>query len=177
MSQRTRRACAVFILLALALTAALVGCTTSPNGVTQKATATTSPRATSTSQPGKTPSATATPAAGGTPSPTATPATACEGKLGDIPLPDRSQQVGSTKITGATTSCTYLVGQDVQTVDTFFKTQMGKAGWTLLHDSPEGPLGFAQVYFKKQRFATITLSQHQLDTHRTDVIISVEASQ
>jgi hypothetical protein len=62
-------------------------------------------------------------------------------------------------------------------VGTFFKTQMVKDSWTLLHEDPEGPLGFAQIYFKAQRFATITLSQHEDETHVTDVTISVEASQ
>ncbi|HEU5368311.1 MAG TPA: hypothetical protein VFU69_07600 [Ktedonobacterales bacterium] len=165
MSRSLRRLGAVVVLAALMMMAALAGCTSSPNGVAQKATATTSPRATATSQPG------------GTPSATATPPSACGGKLSDILLPERAVQIGSTQTAGATTSCAYRVSEDLQSLATFFKTQMGKSGWRFLHDTPEGPMGFAQVYFKKQRFATITLTQHESDTHTTDVTISVESSQ
>lgn len=165
MSHTLRRLGAVVVLTALMMMAALAGCTSSPNGVVQKATATTGPRATPTSQPG------------GTPSATATPPSACGGMLSDVLLPEGAVQIGSTQTAGATTTCIYSVSQDLQSVDTFFKTQMGKSGWRLLHENPEGPMGFAQVYFKKQRFATITLTQHESDTHTTDVTISVEASQ
>jgi hypothetical protein len=165
MPRSTRRSSAVFVLSALVMLAALAGCSSSPNGVVQKATATSSPRVTATSQPG------------GTPSTTATPPSACGGTLSDILLPERAVQVGSTQTAGATTTCAYRVSEDVQSLATFFKTQMGKSGWRLLHDTPEGPLGFAQVYFKKQRFATITLTQHESDTHTTDVTITVESSQ
>jgi hypothetical protein len=165
MPQSTRRLSAVVVLSALVMITALASCSSGPNGISQKATPTSSPRATATSQPG------------GTPSATPPPPSACGGTLSDILLPERAVQIGSTKTTGATTSCAYRVSEDVQSLDTFFKTQMGKSGWRLLHDDPEGPQGFAQVYFKKQRFATITLTQHESDTHTTDVTISVEASQ
>lgn len=173
MSLSTRRLSAVFILLSLVMIAAVVGCSTDPSGVTQKPTATSGPQATATSQP----SATTTPAPGTTPSPTPTPATACESKIKDIPLPDRSTQVGTTKTAGATTTCVYSVPQDVQTVAAFFRTQMVKSGWNLLHDNQEGPLGFAQVYAKGVRTATITLTQHESNTNATDLTIAVEASQ
>ncbi len=167
---------AVFLLLALLMIAALSGCEANTPGTGQRATATSSPNATAT-QPNGTPTTGSTPTTGGTPSPTPTPATACEGKLKDIVLPEQAVQVGPTGTNGATTSCAYRVPQDIKTTDTFFKTQMGKSGWLLLHDTPQGPLGYVQVYFKGVRTATITLSQHESDTHTTDVTISVEASQ
>ncbi|HEY7356143.1 MAG TPA: hypothetical protein VH590_06735, partial [Ktedonobacterales bacterium] len=120
MSHSLRRLGAVVVLSALILLAALAGCTSSPNGVSQKATATTSPRATSTSQPG------------GTPSAPATPPGACGGTLSDVLLPEGAVQIGGTQTAGATTTCIYSVSQDLQSVDTFFKTQMGKSGWRLL---------------------------------------------
>lgn len=173
MSLSRRRSSAVFVLLALVLLVAVVGCSNTPNGVTQKPTATASPSATATSQPG----ATTTPAPGTTPSPTPTPATACNSAIRDIPLPDHSVQVGATQTAGATTTCVYNVAQDVQTVASFFKTQLGKAGWKLLHDNQEGPQGFAQVYVKGLRTATITMTQHDSNAHATDVTIAVENSQ
>jgi hypothetical protein len=173
MSQSTRRLSAVGVLFILVLVGILVGCSSDTPGVTQKATATSGPQATATSQP----SATTTPAPGTTPSPTATPATACNSAIKDITLPDRSTQVGSTTTAGATTTCAYSVPQDVQTVAAFFKTQMVKSSWILLHDNQEGPLGFAQVYVKGLRTATITLSQHESNANATDVSITVETSQ
>lgn len=177
MRHPTRRWCAVLALLTLLMMAVLSGCQSSPNGTTNKATATSGPHATATSKPGGTPGATGTPPLGGTPSPTATPITACKGTLSDIDLPNGAVQVGKTITAGATTTCDYQVPQDVKTVDTFFTTQMPKSGWTLLHDDSEGPMAMVQQYFKAERFATISLSQHGSDTHSTDVTISVEASQ
>ncbi len=173
MSPFTRRIGAVFALLALLMIAALAGCEQGANGTGQKATATSGPRATSTTRPGGTPGANGTPPSGGTPTPTA----ACDGKLSDIILPDHAVQVGPTGTAGATTSCAYRISQDLNTLNAFFKTQMSKQKWRLLHVSAEGPLGLVQEYFKGQRFATITLTQHEADTHTTDVTISVEASQ
>ena len=162
-------------LLALAMIAMLAGCSSDTNGTTHKATPTSGPHATATTKP----SGNGTPAAGGTPSPspTATPVAACGGTFTDISVPANAVQTSKTATTGATTSCGYRIPQDVPTVDAFFKAQMGTGGWTMLSDDPEGPLGFAQTYFKAQRFATITLSQHASDTHSTDVTISVEAAQ
>jgi hypothetical protein len=175
MAQPTRRQGVVLILLALAMIAMLAGCSSGTNGTTQKASPTSGPRATATTKP----RGNGTPPAGGTPSPspTATPVLACGGTFTDIAVPANAVQTSHTATTGATTSCGYRIPQDLQTVDTFFKTQMGTGGWTMLGDDPEGPLGFAQTYFKAQRFATITLSQHASDTHSTDVTISVESAQ
>ena len=173
MAQPTRRLGVVFILLALVMIATLAGCSSGTNGTTNKATATSGPHATATTRPG----GNGTPTSGGTPSPTAKPITACGGTQSDITVPANAVQTGHTTTTGATTNCDYRIPQDLQTLDTFFKTQMVADGWTLLHDDPEGPLGFTQVYFKAQRFVTITLSQHQSDTHTTDVTISVESAQ
>ncbi len=164
---------AVFALLALLMIAALSGCLSNTSGTTQKTTPTSGPRATTTSTPG----GNGTPVSGGTPTPTSTPLTACAGKLSDIVLPAQAVQVGTTVTSSATTNCDYRVSQDLKTVDTFFKTQMVKSGWTLLHDNPEGPVAMVQQYFKKQRFATISLSQHGADTKTTDITITVEASQ
>ncbi|HEY7350629.1 MAG TPA: hypothetical protein VH599_20130 [Ktedonobacterales bacterium] len=170
MSQPTRRLGAVFVLLALLMIAALSGCQSDTRGASQTPTAASSPGTVGSATPG------GTPTVGGTPSPTPIPFTACSGKLPDIVIPDNAVQVGSTAITGATTSCAYRIPQDLKTLDDFFKTQMGKNHWRLLHDNPEGPQGLVQEYFKAQRFATITLTQHESDTQTTDVTISVEAS-
>jgi hypothetical protein len=164
MSQSTRRLGVVCVLLALVGLVVLSGCSSGTDGTVQKATTPGGPRATPTSHPGSS-----------TPSPTSTPTIACSGALSDIVLPAHAVQVGHTSTTGATTSCAYRIPQDSQTLDAFFKTQMGNAGWTLLHDDTEGPQSFVQVYFKAQRFATITLSQS--DAHTTDVTITVESSQ
>jgi hypothetical protein len=177
MQPSTRRLGAFLVLLALLVITALSGCSSNTNGTNQKATATTGPRATTTTQPGGTPTANGTPTPSGTPSPTPTPLTACTSKLNDVVIPDNAVQVGSTGTVGATISCMYHVPQDLQTLDTFFKTQMGKSGWTLLHDTPEGVQGVVQQYFKALRFATITLTQSGSDAHSTDVTISVESSQ
>lgn len=170
MPHPAQRLGAVFVLLALLMIAAISGCSSDTKGTGQKATATSAPRATATVQPS------GTPTPGGTPSPTVTPVAACGGALTDISVPANAVQIGPVGMTGATINCVYRIPQDLQTLDTFFKTQMGKDHWTFLKDDPEGPLGFVQEYFKAQRFATITLSQHQADTHTTDVTISVETS-
>ena len=172
MHSPTWRWSAVFALLALLMIAALSGCLSNTNGTTQKTTPTSSPRASATGTPG----ANGTPPAKGTPTPTPTPPTACAGKLSDVVLPAQAVQVGTTVTSSATTSCVYRVPQDLKTVDAFFKTQMVKKGWTLLHDNPEGPGAMIQQYYHGQRFATISLSQHDTDTHTTDVTITVEAS-
>jgi hypothetical protein len=173
MQPPTRRWGACFALLALLMIAALSGCLSNTNGTTQKATATSSPRATTTSTPG----GKGTPVTGGTPSPSPTPLTACAGKLSDIVLPGSAVQVGTTTTSGATTNCGYSDPEDLKTVDAFFKTQMVKSGWTLLHESPEGPVAMVQQYFKGQRFATISISQHGSDVNTTDITITVEYSQ
>lgn len=171
MLQPAQRPGAVFVLLALLTIAAFSGCSSNTNSTAQKATATSAPRATATIQP------TGTPTPGGTPPPTATPVAACSGAITDISVPSNAAQIGPVGMTGATINCAYRIPQDLQTLDTFFKTQMGKDHWTFLRDDAEGPLGFVQEYFKAQRFATITLTQHQSDMHTTDVTISVETSQ
>ncbi|HLW00742.1 MAG TPA: hypothetical protein VKT82_18940 [Ktedonobacterales bacterium] len=171
MQPLTRRWGAVFALSALLMIAALSGCLSDTNGL--KGTPTSVPHATATG----TPDGNGTPVSGGTPTPTPTPPTACAGKLSDIVLPAQAVQVGTPVTSSATTNCDYQVPQALKTVDAFFKTQMAKSGWTLLHDNPEGPLAQVQQYFKKQRFATISLSQHGSDAKTTDVTITVESSQ
>jgi hypothetical protein len=173
MQPPTWRWSAVFALLTLLMIAALSGCLSISNGTTQKTTPTSGPHATATSIPG----GKGTPISGGTPTPTPTPLTACAGKLADVVLPAQAVQVGTTATSSATTNCGYRDPQDLKTVDAFFKTQMAKSGWKLLHDDPEGPAGMIQQYFKGLRFATITLSQHGTDTNTTDITITVEASQ
>jgi hypothetical protein len=171
MPQSTRRLGAVIALLALLVTVALAGCSSDTKSTSQKPTATSGPRATTTAQPG------GTPTPGGTPSPTATPIAACNGALSDIPVPDNAVQIGPTTTAGATTSCMYRIPQDLQTLDTYFKAQMGKAGWRMLKDDPEGPQAEVQEYFKKEKFATISLSQDDAQTHTTVATIAVEVSQ
>jgi hypothetical protein len=155
-------------LLALLCLLLFVGCTS--NQSNHKPTATRTPPKTSITQTG-----TALPST--TPSATATPVTACNGKLPTIVVPDGSALVGAVTTTGATIDCAYRVKQDLKTVDSFFKTQMSAKGWAFLNESQEGPLAMVQTYFQNQAFATITLSQHEQDTHSTDITISVEISQ
>ncbi len=164
-----QRRSAVLALLALLLIAALAGCVSNTNGTAQKGTPTSGPSATA--RPG-----TGTPTTGGTPTPTPTPLTACAGKLNDIVLPAQAVQIGSTTTSGASINCDYRVGQDLKTVDAFFKTQMARKGWTLLHDDAEGPVAMVQQYFKGERFATISLSQQGPDANITDFTITVESS-
>jgi len=168
MSQYTRRLCYIFSLLALLLVSALAGCSSTATSAPPQATATRA-AGTPTTPPG------GIPTPGGTASPTIAGA-ACGGQLGDVILPANAVQVGSTETTGATITCAYRIPQDVQTLDTFFKTQMKKSGWTLLKDNPEGPQALVQEYFHAQRFATLTLSQHDSDAHTTDVTVTVESS-
>ena len=156
-------------LLALLCLLLFVGCNSS-NQSNQKPTATKTPPKTTVTQTG-------TPALDGTPSPTATPIAACNGKLPAVVVPDGSTLVGSVTTTGATTGCAYRVKQDLKTVDSFFKAQMSRKGWTFLNESQEGPLAMVQTYFQNQNFATISLSQHEQDPHTTDFTISVETSQ
>jgi hypothetical protein len=157
-------------LLALLCLALLVGCSSTPQDNGQKPGATKTPHKTPIVQ------ASGTPAPAGTPSATATPLTACGGQLSDVVIPNGSTLVGPVSTSGATVGCAYLVHNDLQTVETFFKTQMGSKGWTFLNQSSEGPQAVVQTYFKGQSFATITLSQHNQDTHSTDFTISVESS-
>jgi|GEM_PF-1949865 len=164
-------------LAALLMLIALAGCTSNSNGVSQKATAASSPRATGTADPDGTPAPGGIATSGATPSTTPTTLAACNGKLADVPVPLNAMQIGSTGTSGATISCMYRIPQDVQTLDTFFKTQMGSAGWTLLEDTTAGPAAMVQEYFHAQHFATIQLTQDSTDTHSTEVSISVESSQ
>ncbi len=177
MAHHTRFLSGTLALAALLLLIALAGCTSNNNSTGQKATATSGPRGTATTQPGgtSTPGATVQPVA--TPSATPTTLAACNGQLTDVPVPRSAVQVGSTATSGATISCLYRIPQDVQTLDTFFKTQMGGAGWTLLEDTTAGPAAMVQEYFHAQRFATIQLTQDGTDTHSTVVSIAVESSQ
>src|SRR5690348_8270441 len=156
-------------LLALLCLLLFVGCT-SGNQSNQKPAATKTPPKTTVTQTG-------TVVADATPSATATPIAACNGKLPAIVVPDGSALVGAVTSTGATVGCAYRIKQDLKTVDTFFKTQMGARSWTFLNERQEGPLAMVQTYFQNQDFATITLSQHDQDPHTTDFTISVETSQ
>lgn len=156
-------------LLALLCLLLVVGCT-SGNQSNQKPAATKTPPKTTVTQTG-------TAAPNATPSATATPIAACNGKLPSVVVPDGSTLVGAVTTTGATTGCAYRVKQDLKTVGSFFKTQMGAKGWTFLNERQEGPLAMVQTYFQNQEFATITLSQHDQDPHSTDFTISVETSQ
>jgi hypothetical protein len=155
-------------LLALLCLLLFVGCTS--NQSNHKPTATKTP-------PKTTVTTTGTALPNTTPSATATPLLACDGKLTGIAVPDGSTLVGSVTTTGATIDCAYRVKQDLKTVDSYFKAQMGARGWTFLNEVPEGPLAMVQTYFQGQNFATISLSQHEQDPHTTDFTISVEISQ
>lgn len=154
--------------LALLCLLLFVGCAS--NQSNHKPTATKTPPKTTVTQTG-------TVLPSGTPSATATPIAACEGKIASIVVPDGSTLVGKVTTTGATTDCAYRVKQDLKTVDSYFKTQMGARSWTFLNETQEGPLAMVQTYFHNQTFATIALSQHEQDPHTTDFTISVEISQ
>ena len=159
----------VFGLLALTLALILADCSSNAQN-NQKPTATKTMPSSPIAQASDTPTIVGTPAA------TATPLLACNGQLTDVAVPAGAMPVGPVSSSGATINCAYLIHQDVATLEMYFKTQMGKNGWTFLAETPEGPNALVQTYFKAQSFATITLGQHNQDAHTTDVTITVEMS-
>ena len=170
MPQHTQRLYVIAALLALLLLSAMASCSSSSPGTSQQATAT----GKAGRPPGGQPSGTASP--GHTVSPTSTAVAACGGQVTDVVVPTNAVLLGSPQKSGATVTCMYRISQDLMTLDTFFKTQMGASGWTLLSDNPAGPQSMVQEYFKGQSVATIILTQPGSDTHITDVTIVVETS-